>query len=45
MVMMTIERRIRGGYVSEEKTVGSLKRKGAETPRPTLAAAHIQGTE
>jgi hypothetical protein len=42
--MMT-EKRIRGGYILEEKRVGPPMRKWTETRRPTLAAAHVQGTE
>lgn len=40
--MIMIERRIRGGDVSEAKRVGPLIRKGTETPRPTLANVHVQ---
>jgi hypothetical protein len=45
MMIMMIERRISRGDVSEEKGVGSLMRKGIETPRPTLAVIHVHGTE
>jgi len=46
MIRMTIiEKKIREGDVSEEKRAGPLMRRGTETPKPTLAAAHVQGRE